>query len=108
MDLPLAYVKGGPDNPCRAEYLYRSLIIKGRASIVGDREERIQALDLLMAKYQPEGDYGRYSEEKLAITCIVRVDVVEISGKEELGKGEVRERVLKLLKEKWNLPVAIE
>ena len=31
VDLPIAYMKGTPENPCKAKYLYRSVIIKGRA-----------------------------------------------------------------------------
>ncbi len=107
-DLPIAYVKGKPENPCRAEYLYRSVIAQGRAHVVEDRAERLLALDCLMAKYQPEGGYGAYSEEKLALTCIVRIDIDEISGKEDLGKGEIRETVLRALAGNVPLPLIIE
>lgn len=107
-DLPVAYVKGTMGNPCRAEYLYRSVIARGRAVIVREREERLLALDLLMAKYQPEGGYGPYPEEKLALTCIVRIDIEDLSGKEDLGKGDVRDQVLCSLKEKEALPLIIE
>jgi uncharacterized protein len=108
VDLPAAYVKGVPGNPCRAEYLYRSVIIRGRASIALNRDERLLALDLLMAKYQPEGGYGPYPEDKLALTCIVRIDIEEMSGKEDLGKGEMRENILRLLENKGSLPLIIE
>lgn len=107
-DLPIAYVKGSGENPCRAEYLYRSVIVRGRASVVDDRRERLQALDALMAKYQPEGGYGPYPEEKLELTCIVRIDIEQLSGKEDLGKGELLEKVEGLLAEKVPLPVIID
>ncbi|MBI5213866.1 MAG: pyridoxamine 5'-phosphate oxidase family protein, partial [Nitrospirae bacterium] len=84
VDMPIAYVKGN-ENPCRAEYLYRSVIIKGRAYIVEDRNECIFALRCLMKKYQPEGGYGDFPEEKLQITGIVRIDIEEMVGKEDLG-----------------------
>ncbi len=105
VDLPIAYVKGTPENPCRAEYLYRSVIALGRAHIVEDRAERLLALGCLMAKYQPEGGYGACLEEKLALTCIVRIDIEEVSGKEDLGKGETREKVLRALAEKVPFPI---
>jgi len=108
VDLPLAYVKGTPENPCRAEYLYRSVIIRGRAFIVSEREERLLALDLLMGKYQPEKGYGPYPEDKLALTCIVRIDIEDMSGKEDLGKDIIRETILQAMKEKINLPFIIE
>ena len=107
VDLPIAYVKGN-ENPCRAEYLYRSVIIKGRAYIVEDRDERIFALKCLMKKYQPEGGYDEFLEEKLQITGIVRIDIEEMVGKEDLGKDKLKEAVLKALKDKVQLPIVIE
>ncbi len=108
VDLPVAYVRGTAANPCRAEYLYRSVIAQGRAHIVEDRAERLLALDCLMEKYQQEGGYGDYPEEKLSLTCIVRIDIEEISGKEDLGKGEIREKVLRALADNVSLPLIIE
>jgi nitroimidazol reductase NimA-like FMN-containing flavoprotein (pyridoxamine 5'-phosphate oxidase superfamily) len=108
VDLPVAYVKGTTGNPCRAEYLYRSVIVRGRAIIVEDPVERLLALDCLMAKYQPEGGYGPYPEEKLALTCIVRINIEDLSGKEDLGKGELREKVLQALKDGVALPIIID
>ena len=83
LDLPIAYVKGD-NNPCGARYLYRSVIVKGRAALVEDRFERVHALKGLMEKYQPEGGYGDFSEEKLAVTGVVRIDIEETTGKEDL------------------------
>jgi nitroimidazol reductase NimA-like FMN-containing flavoprotein (pyridoxamine 5'-phosphate oxidase superfamily) len=108
VDLPLAYVKGTTENPCRAEYLYRSVIVRGRAIIVEDRAERVLALDCLMAKYQPKAGNGPYPEEKLALTCVVRIDIEDMSGKEDLGKGELREKVLQALTDGTVLPVVID
>lgn len=108
VDLPIAYVKGTRENPCRAEYLYRSLIARGRAAIVTERRERLLALDLLMGKYQPEEEFGPYPEEKLALTCIVRIDIEDLSGKEDLGKDDMRDLALRSLKEKNALPLIIE
>jgi hypothetical protein len=108
VDLPIAYVKGTAENPCRAQYLYRSVIVRGRAIIVEDRMERLLALDSLMSKYQPEGGYGPYPEDKLAMTCIVRIDIEELSGKEDLGKGELREKALQALNGGNDLPIIID
>jgi len=83
-DLPLTYVRA-KNQPCEAEYLYRSIIIKGRAHIIEDRAEKLFALKRLMEKYQPEGDYGEIPEEKLRITGVVRIDIEEMTGKEDLG-----------------------
>lgn len=108
VDLPIAYLKGADDNPCRAEYLYRSVIVRGRARMVEGRPEKVLALNALMEKYQPGGKWGDYAEEKVAITCIVRIDVEEMVGKEELGKGELLDTVLKALESGAPLPLVLE
>ncbi len=89
VDQPIAYVKGTEADPCNAEYLYRSVIIKGRAYIVENPDERLLGLKSLMEKYQPEGGYGDFTEEKLNITGVVRIDIEEMVGKEDLGKGQI-------------------
>jgi len=107
IDLPIACARG-TGSPCETGYLYRSLIIKGKAAIVEELEERISALKALMEKYRPEGGYGPFPEDKLALTAVIRVDIEEMTGKEDLGKGRMRERVLALLDKKTPLPVALE
>ena len=47
-------------------------------------------------------------EEKLALTCIVRIDIEDMSGKEELGKDEAREQILLALQGKRELPIVME
>ncbi len=105
-DLPIAFVKA-VNQPCEAEYLYRSVIIKGRASLVEDHEERSRAFRSLMEKYQPEGGYGPYVKEKLDRTGIVRIDVEEMTGKEDLGKGAHRDQALDALERGLALPIVL-
>lgn len=107
VDLPIAYVQGTHEHPCRAEYLYRSVIIRGQARLIEEQAEKLRALDALMAKYQPAETFGVYPEEKLAITGIVRIDVEEVVGKEELGKGELEEQALAALRSGAHLPLVI-
>lgn len=106
VDLPIAFVRA-VTQPCEAEYLYRSVIIKGRASLVEDYGERALAFKSLMDKYQPGGGYGQYPDEKLAMTGIVRIDAVEMTGKEDLGKGAHRERVLEAMERGLALPILL-
>ena len=105
--LPIAYVKGTLADPCRAEYLYRSVIIKGRAHIVEDREEQLAGLRCLMEKYQPEGGYADFLSGKLEITAVVRIDIEEMIGKEDLGKGALNTLALQALRENVPLPVTL-
>ncbi|SNB46979.1 pyridoxamine 5'-phosphate oxidase family protein [Geobacter sp. DSM 9736] len=108
VDLPLAYVRGTGENPCRASYLYRSVIIRGRATIVTDPAERRRGLDCLMAKYQPEGSYGPYLEEKLELTTVVRIEIDEISGKEDLGKDQHKALIEAALTAGTTLPLVLD
>ncbi len=90
LDLPIAYVKSDAE-PCRAGYRFQSVIIRGRAHIVEDPEEKVFALSCLMKKYQPEGGYREFPEEKVKMTGIVRIDIEEMAGKEDLGQDSIRE-----------------
>ncbi|NTW59365.1 MAG: pyridoxamine 5'-phosphate oxidase family protein [Nitrospirae bacterium] len=105
-DLPIAFVRAGTQ-PCEAEYLYRSVIVKGRASLVSDEAERAAAFKGLMDKYQPEGGYGAYLPGKLARTGIIRIDIEEMTGKEDLGKEGLRAQVLEALEKGAPLPIVL-
>lgn len=105
-DLPVALVKAA-ENPCGAEYLYRSAIIKGRAVIVEDDTERLKGLKLLMDKYQPEGGFGPFLEEKLKLTAVIRIGIEEITGKEDLGKDYIKEAAVKALENEGALHTVI-
>ena len=105
-DLPIAFVRA-KNRPCEASYLYRSVIVKGRASLVADPQERTAAFRSLMEKYQPDGGYDAYLQEKLGMTAIVRIEVQEMTGKEDLGKGELRSIVLDALERDLPLPLAL-
>lgn len=84
IDEPIGYVKSN-DNPCSAKYLYRSLMMRGKAAIVTDDKESLLALRSLMEKYQPEGGYRDFLPEKLNVTAVVRIDIEEVTGKEDVG-----------------------
>jgi len=107
VDLPIAYIKA-KNNPCQADYLFRSIIIKGKAKIIEEGEEKLFALRCLMEKHQPGGGYGDYTEDKIKKVGIVRIDIEEMTGKEDLMDGGIKEIVLKALKEKVPLPITIE
>jgi nitroimidazol reductase NimA-like FMN-containing flavoprotein (pyridoxamine 5'-phosphate oxidase superfamily) len=83
IDRPIGYCRATA-NPCDASYAYQSVIIKGRASIVTDEKEKIYALRLIMDKYQPEGRYGSFSNDKIGITAVIKIDIEEMVGKENI------------------------
>jgi hypothetical protein len=106
VDLPLALVQARTQ-PCEASYLFRSVIIRGHAALIDEPEERGQAFQALMTKYQPAGGYGTYLDEKLKLTGIVAITIIEMTGKEELGKEEQRRQVLAALEQGEPLPLVL-
>jgi nitroimidazol reductase NimA-like FMN-containing flavoprotein (pyridoxamine 5'-phosphate oxidase superfamily) len=66
------------------------VIVRGTARILENHEERLAALDALMRKYQPEGGYGAYMDEKLSLTCVVCIDIKEMTGKSNDVDGLIR------------------
>lgn len=91
VDLPVAYV-AAIKQPCEATYLYRSVIIKGKASFVEETEEKMRAIILLMKKYQPQSCFDEIPDDKLKITAVVRIDIEEMVGKEHMKQGAIYEQ----------------
>jgi hypothetical protein len=84
VDEPIAYVSAkGP--ACAGSFYYRSIILKGKATLVGQRGKKMEILERLMEKYQPEGGYEGISEEVLKKTAVIEMTPDEITGKENLG-----------------------
>jgi hypothetical protein len=61
-----------------------------------------------MRKYQPGGECGDFPEAKLALTAVVRIDIETMTGKEDLGKGALRERVVAGLQAGTPLPIELQ
>jgi nitroimidazol reductase NimA-like FMN-containing flavoprotein (pyridoxamine 5'-phosphate oxidase superfamily) len=111
VNLPIAYVKASLQNPCGASFLYRSVIIQGRAHLIKDGSEREKAFEQLMKKYQPNENFTNVIPsilqkmgELTALICIIPEKVV---GKENLGKNPLRKRVLQLLESNPSLPLIL-
>ena len=107
VDLPVAYLRAA-SSPCEANFLFRSAIARGRARVVEDEGEKVAALRLLMDKYDQAGRWSSFASEKLAAVAVVRIDVEELVGKENLNTGPVREAAERALLEGRALPVALD
>ena len=84
VDEPIAY-SAAVGLACKAGYYYRSIIIKGKARFVKDRHKKMEILERMMEKYQPEGNYGKIPLEILKKTAVIEILIKEITGKENLG-----------------------
>jgi len=101
-----------PTDASLADTLYISVIIKGNASIVLDREEKTIALNGLMKKYQPEGGYEPIKPEMDVLDEVVVIKIVpeSLRGKYKIGQHMDRKSRIDLAKQimKRNSPTAKE
>ena len=77
-----------PHNASLADTLYISIVIKGIASFVSDREEKTMALNGLMEKYQPEGNYDplESSMRVLDAVSVIKIVPTSLHGKYKIGQ----------------------
>jgi len=77
-----------PHNAALADTLYISVVIKGVASFVADREEKTLALNGLMEKYQPEGNYDPLESNMrvLDAVSVIKVTPKSLHGKYKIGQ----------------------
>ncbi|MBI3841658.1 MAG: pyridoxamine 5'-phosphate oxidase family protein [Thaumarchaeota archaeon] len=77
-----------PSDASQADTLYISVVIKGEAIIVTDRNEKTLALNALMKKYQPEGGYEPIEPEMEVVdeVAIIKVVPISIRGKYKIGQ----------------------
>jgi len=78
-----------PNDASLADTLYISVVIKGIGSIVTDREEKTLALNGLIAKYQPEGQYDPIKSDMqvLDAVTVIKVTPETIHGKYKIGQN---------------------
>ena len=77
-----------PNNASLADTLYISVVIKGIASFVSDREEKTLALNGLMEKYQPEGYYEPIKSNMHVLDAVSVIKVIPqiLHGKYKIGQ----------------------
>ena len=78
-----------PTDASLADTLYISVVIKGNASIVSDKEEKTNALNGLMKKYQPEGGYEPIKPDMdvLKEVEVIKIITESLRGKYKIGQN---------------------
>ncbi len=78
-----------PTDASLADTLYISVVIKGIGSFVTDRKEKTHALNGLMEKYQPEGQYDPIKSDMqvLDAVTVIKVTPQTIHGKYKIGQN---------------------
>ena len=87
-----------PDDASLADTLYISVVIKGEATLVENKKEKVLALNGLMKKYQPEGRYNPMREDMdvLDATAVIKVIPKEMNGKYKIGQNMSKEEKIEL------------
>ena len=77
-----------PHDASLADTLYISVVIKGIGSFVSDRNEKTLALNGLMKKYQPEGQYDPLTPDMhvLDVVSVIKVVPQTLHGKYKIGQ----------------------
>ena len=101
-----------PTDASLADTLYISVVIKGNASIVSDKEEKTTALNGLMKKYQPEGGYDPIKPEMGVLDEVVVIKILpkSLRGKYKIGQNMDMKSRIDLAKQilERNTPTAKE
>ena len=101
-----------PHNASLADTLYISVVIKGMALFVSDREEKTLALNGLMEKYQPEGQYDPIQPQMRVLDAVnvIKVTPQTLYGKYKIGQHMRPDKRLNLAEKifKKNSPTALK
>jgi uncharacterized protein len=87
-----------PTDASQADTLYISVVIKGNAAIVHDPDEKANALNALMKKYQKEGRYESLSSNMGSVREVTVLKVVpdQFHGKYKIGQHWIPRYRLKM------------
>jgi len=101
-----------PTDASLADTLYISVVMKGNASIVLDKEEKTIALNGLMEKYQPEGGYEPIKPDMDVLKGVEVIKIVPelLRGKYKIGQNMDMKSRIELAKQilERNSPTAKE
>ncbi len=91
VDIPLAYLDLAFDPtrpPCQVHQFYHSVIIRGRAELVEKTDEKVAALNALMASHEKHPDFSAITPDDpaVAICAVVAVRIESISAKSDLAQ----------------------
>lgn len=115
VDIPLAYLDTGFDRSmpvCDVGQFYQCVIIRGRAELVADLDEKVDALNGLMASHEEVAEFTAITPETRGVSgcAVVAVRVESLSAKANLAQkksAEEKEKIRKYL-ESRGLPGDID
>ena len=87
-----------PNDASLADTLYISVVIKGEANIINGVEEKVLALNALMKKYQPEGNYEPMNKDMEVLDAVAVIKIIpnEMNGKYKIGQNMSKQERVEL------------
>ena len=70
-----------PDDPCKYNVRYRSVIGHGQAKFLEDYDEKVRGLTVLSEHYGMEGPF-EFEEWKVNRLCVIKIEIERMTGKE--------------------------
>lgn len=96
IDIPYSFIPShfeSKKSACPATHFFKSIHIRGVGLMVNDIEEKAVALNKLMIKYQPEGQYLELSPQEniykkpLLNVAVFKIDPEEVTMKMKFGQN---------------------
>ncbi len=72
----------GGELPCQWSTRFRSVVGHGTAEIIDEREAKIAGYDVIMRQFG--GPVGSYKEKNLEKSLVVKISIVQMTGKQSL------------------------
>lgn len=82
-----------PRYACPATQYYKAAMVRGRARVVEETDEKARALQALMEKLQPEGGYVPITADEplyrksFKTTAVIAIEVEQMTGKFKFGQN---------------------
>lgn len=101
-----------PERACPATTYYDSVQVRGTVTAVEDADEKADALQALMQKYQPEGGHQPIRADDplyrkaVAGVLVLRLSIEAIDGKAKLGQNRSPEELRSILEQLWQRGLA--
>ncbi|MHA2251683.1 MAG: pyridoxamine 5'-phosphate oxidase family protein [Candidatus Kariarchaeaceae archaeon] len=108
VDIPYSFIPSywqTKNYACPASHFFKSVHIRGKAGLVEDIQEKAFALQIIMEKYQPEGNYQKITQDgaiykkALQEVSVFFVKTEEITVKIKFGQNENPELQQKIIEE---------
>ena len=106
IDVPYSFIPShfqSKKSACPATHFFKSIHIRGTGLIVTDLKEKVEAFNLMMQKYQPEGLYLPLSVEEniykkpLLDVAVFKMDPLEITMKVKFGQNENQTKINQII-----------